>query len=95
MDLTKVTRVEVIDHTSADVYKFVHPTAPRYGWLGAAVSIDVQDDGRTLKVFLKDSEIATSTEVADEMAAGLSAAMNRSLSFSHLTDLLEGERDAG
>lgn len=93
MDLTRVTRVEVVDHTTASVYKFVHPTSPRYGWLGVSAAMDLQDDGRTLKVFLTDSEVATSGEVAEQMATGL---VGHLASRAHLADLLDGdERRAG
>lgn len=93
MDLSKVTRVEVIDHTSQAPYKYVHPTEPRYGWLGTAAEMELQDDGRTLKVFLTDSEIATANEVAEQMATG--EAWRNLPSRVHLADLLDGERHAG
>lgn len=48
VDLSKVTRFEVIDHTHTD------PAAEgrilvRYG---VKVEVDLQDDGKTLKIFL-------------------------------------------
>jgi len=47
--LNKVTRFEVIDHTWAGTGRDL----VRYG---TEVEISYQDDGRTLKVFLKDKE---------------------------------------
>jgi hypothetical protein len=46
-----VTRVEVIDHTHGGVS--VYPNTPRLViGHGVHVDIDLQDEGRTLKIFL-------------------------------------------
>ncbi len=60
----KVTRFEVINHTSTGAGR-------DYIRYGVAVRLDLQDDGRTLKVFLTDSEIATSGEVQEEITQKL------------------------
>ena len=58
MDTGKVTRFELID-------------GDRYVRLGVKVTLSLQDDGRTLKVFLDDSEIATTAEVNQQIRAGI------------------------
>lgn len=65
---SKVTRVEVIDHSPEGTT--VAPRRGRTQWLGVHVQLSLQDEGRTLKVFLSGSEIATPDEVGREMAAG-------------------------
>ncbi len=55
-NLEKVTRFEVIDGTGRAYVKY-----------GVSVALDLQDDGRTLKVFVSDSEIATAGEVREEI----------------------------
>lgn len=49
MRTDKVTRFEVIDFTSEGVGRVL----VRYG---VNVEVDIQDDGRTMKVFLRDGE---------------------------------------
>lgn len=52
MDTNKVTRVEVIDHNGRS-YVFdprAHPDA------SIAVGVSLQDDGRTLKVYIDKTE---------------------------------------
>ncbi len=61
-NLEKVTRFEVIEHTSTSVGR-------AYVKYGVSVSLDIQDDGRTLKVFISDSEIATSGEVRERISS--------------------------
>jgi hypothetical protein len=55
MDAAKLTRVEVIDHRK---------NAPHYGRAFVAwhvkAEIDVQDGGRTLKVFVSDPNVQQS-----------------------------------
>ncbi len=64
-DTPKATRFELIDHTD----KITGPS--RYTRLGVSVRIVLQDDGRTCKVFLSDSPIATPVEVAQQMSDGM------------------------
>jgi len=47
METDKVTRFEVIDHTSEMLGRIL----VRYG---VSVEVSIQDDGRTMKVFLTD-----------------------------------------
>lgn len=56
MDTSKVTRLEVIDHTA--MHLELSDSARAYGVMSKAieVSLSLQDDGRTLKVFVKDKE---------------------------------------
>ena len=49
---TKVSRFEVIDHTWAGTGRVL----ANYGCI---VELSYQDDGKTLKVFLKDKELCT------------------------------------
>lgn len=49
MNTNNVTRFEVIDHTSEGVGRVL----VQYG---VKVEVDFQDDGRTMKVFLRDGE---------------------------------------
>ena len=48
METDKITRFEVIDHTS----EFQGRILVKYG---VRVEISIQDDGRTMKVFLTDN----------------------------------------
>jgi hypothetical protein len=70
-DLTKVTRFEVIDHTASR-----NPPGQPTGWThtryGVSVALSLQDDGRTLKVFLTDSPVSAG-EVEARIAEGLRA----------------------
>jgi hypothetical protein len=51
-DNFKVTRFVVVDHTTKN------PALAAVGiWRGVNVELSYQDDGRTLKVFLKDKEL--------------------------------------
>lgn len=54
MDTEKVTRVEVIDHTR-DVF---HGGGRAYFFMkeGIKVEFSLQDDGRTLKLFISDKK---------------------------------------
>lgn len=57
MDTSRVTRVEVIDHTRDDesgggrAYTYWHGYDVM-DWADAEVTVQLQDDGRTLKVFI-------------------------------------------
>ena len=51
VDTSPVTRFEVIDHTARNSLRAV----VRYG---VSVELSYQDDGKTLKVFLKDKDEA-------------------------------------
>jgi len=70
MDTSKVTRFEVRDCTASR-----NPPGQPAGWsrvrYGVSVELSLQDGGRTLKVFLTDSEIATEGEVREQMRDGL------------------------
>lgn len=81
MDLSKVTRFEVVDHTgeNTDMIENYEGLALVYRQLGVSAELSLQDDGRTLKVFLADSEIATAEEVRAEMVAGLAGFVGRTM----------------
>lgn len=49
-DTSKVTRVEVIDHTKS--YEQGGGRAYSFWQEGVEVAVDLQDEGRTLKVFI-------------------------------------------
>ena len=57
-DVSKVTRFEVIDHLDGDGRVMVRRLAP-----DAAVELSLQDDGRTLKVFLVWKKTQTANDV--------------------------------
>ena len=60
MDTSKVTRFEVIGKPGRMIVRY-----------GVSVRLALQDEGRTLKVFLGDSPIATPGEVQKEIQEGL------------------------
>ena len=73
MDLSEVTRVEVIDYSSDG------PGRPLIRH-GVSVKLSLQDDGRTLKVFLGDSAIPPETvraQIADALAAAFCEVRNQ------------------
>lgn len=55
MDTSKVNRVEVIDHTKSDGGGRVYVYWSKYGRgiTNPKVELHLQDEGRTLKVFIK------------------------------------------
>jgi hypothetical protein len=65
LDTDIVTRCEVIDHREE-----THTPGRFYVAYDVMVTLDVQDDGRTLKVFLDDR---SDTDVEGEMVSGLKA----------------------
>ena len=72
LDLSGVTRFEVIDHTGGHGIAVADPHGggvDRYTRLGVSVKLSVQDGGRTLKVFLDDSPV-TPQMVRDQMTDG-------------------------
>lgn len=67
MDTGKVTRFELIDASFTP-----RGAAPdRYTRLGVSVKLSLQDDGRTLKVFLDDSPVAIDAEVNAQMRSAV------------------------
>ena len=60
METEKITRFEVIDHTS----EFQGRILVKYG---VKVEISIQDDGRTMKVFLTD-KINNEKTISNRMA---------------------------
>lgn len=55
VDCSHVTRFEVVDHSGAASRVTYDPEHPRsVVAYGVDVELSVQDDGRTLKVFLRD-----------------------------------------
>lgn len=68
MDVSKVTRVDIIDHRAE--------FAPyRKDYLGVTPELVLQDDGRTLKVILTDHPTVAPAEVSADMAASMAAEM--------------------
>lgn len=64
MDTSKVTRFEVIDHSfTGKGREFVRH--------GVTVEFSVQDNGKTLKVFLRDSPLAKREDVVRDMNKGV------------------------
>lgn len=61
METEKITRFEVIDHTS----EFQGRILVKYG---VRVEISIQDDGRTMKVFLTDKINNNEKTVSNRMA---------------------------
>ena len=61
METKKVTRFKVIDHTS----EFQGRILVKYG---VRVEISIQDDGRTMKVFLTDKINNNEKTVSNRMA---------------------------
>ena len=61
MNTEKITRFEVIDHTS----EFQDRILVKYG---VKVEISIQDDGRTMKVFLTDKINNNEKTVSNRMA---------------------------
>ena len=61
MNTEKITRFEVIDHTS----EFQGRILVKYG---VRVEISIQDDGRTMKVFLTDKINNNEKTVSNRMA---------------------------
>jgi len=66
-----VTRFEVIDHTAENRDKIINHggAATVYRQLGVGVELSLQDGGRTLKVFLRDSPVPAESVLA-QMASG-------------------------
>lgn len=62
MDTKKVNRVEVIDHRTkyegTEMYgRYVALAGPAYGDTDkAVVEVQLQDDNKTLKIFIKDAD---------------------------------------
>lgn len=67
--LPTVTRVEVIDHTGDRLYDGRAYVSDHRDKADLDVSISLQDDGRTLKVFVKRREGATAGSKAASAAA--------------------------
>jgi hypothetical protein len=66
----KVTRVEVINHTNYSPVGFVG--APRaYSFMGGdiRVSVSLQDDDRTLKIFIEDKQCQECMNDFDEFGS--------------------------
>ena len=61
METEKITRLEVIDHTS----EFQDRILVKYG---VKVEISIQDDGRTMKVLLTDKINNNEKTVSNRMA---------------------------
>jgi hypothetical protein len=74
VDLSGVTRFEVIDHTAGEKldergFPAYHQPGRALVRYGVSVSLDLQDGGRTLKVFLTDSPVSAEL-VRQQMADG-------------------------
>ena len=68
MDTDNVTRFEVVDHRT---YHTFEPRGRVWSALGVSVDVSLQDDGRTLKVFLTDHPTVPETEVRRQISEGL------------------------
>lgn len=68
MDVSKVTRVDIIDHRAE--------FAPyRHDYHGVVPELVLQDDGRTLKVFIRDHPDATAESVRQSVVESATADM--------------------
>jgi len=56
MDTSRVTRFEVIDHTDGDFVFYASGPGRSVVGNGVTVELSLQDEGRTLKVFLTNPD---------------------------------------
>lgn len=68
MDVSKVTRVDVVDHR-------VGQEPFRADFFGVTPELVLQDDGRTLKVFIRDHPTATDPDVRQDIVRRMTVEM--------------------